>query len=604
LDSRALGTCGQFTTIAGLSGNYIPYYLKEFFMTFKELGLRPEIVTILDNLEFTIPTEIQSKAIPVLINTPKIDFLGQAQTGTGKTLAFGLPLIQSIDKTLKHVQAIIVAPTRELALQITQSLRTIAQPLSIVVEPIVGGMSMTEQIKSLKRTVHIVVATPGRVNDHVRRRTLKLDQATTLILDEADIMLDMGFKEEVDEIIQNVSSNRQLWLFSATIKPAVNAIIKKYMHKPTSISTSKTHIGAPNTKQYFCIVPMRDRMNVLGRFIDYAPSFYGFIFCPTKMLTDEVAERLRSLGYAAQALHGDMGQAARNRVIKQFKDRTFTILVATDVAARGIDVSDTTHVVNYTLPNDHESYVHRIGRTGRAGKDGMSITFIGRQDMGRIFYLEKQFNISIKPLDIPSVSMIAQSYRAKALAYIDQLCTKETEQDVHTTDLEKSLAGYDHAQLCKALAQLTIQTICKPLKSMTEIEHVSSHEKYAHTNPDQAEVALFVGSDDGITKDDVIALIQANSTISVDELEKIKVLKRRVFIKASAEQATALLTALQDKKMNGHKVRAALSDPSENQGGGRSFDRGGDRGGDRKSSFKRSKFGSRSRGGSSRSRSY
>ena len=348
-------------------------------ITFKDLNLSPESQQTLEKLGFTEPTEIQAKAIPLLLSKP-MDFHGQAQTGTGKTLAFGLPLLQRIDAQDRSTQALVVAPTRELALQICDSLKPFAQAAQISIVTIYGGSPMEEQVRALKRGVQVVIGTPGRLNDHLRRKTLNIGAIKTLVLDEADIMLDMGFREEVEEILKHAPENREIWLFSATVKSGISDLISGYMRDTQTVKVAKKTADAATVKQFYCSVPIRQRLPALQRFIESAPDFYGFVFCQTKILTSEIAEQLIRAGYNVGALHGDLSQAQRNLVIKRFKNKEISIVIATDVAARGIDIANLTYVVNYSLPEDLESYVHRIGRTGRAGKTGVAISFIGRSE--------------------------------------------------------------------------------------------------------------------------------------------------------------------------------------------------------------------------------
>lgn len=558
--------------------------------SFKELPLHPQILTTLDGLGFTQPTDIQGKAIPLLLAAQKVDFWGQAQTGTGKTLAFGIPLIQGINVSDRRLQALIVAPTRELVVQIMQSLRPIAQPMGISVEAIYGGASMRDQMSALKRGVHIVVGTPGRINDHLTRRTLSLSNVNTLVLDEADIMLDMGFKEEVDQILNACPSERQIWLFSATVKPGINSILREHMKNTQSVCASKQQIGAANTKQYFSMVPHRNRFAALCRFIDSAPGFYGFIFCQTKILTAELAEKLAAAGYPANALHGDMSQTLRNAVIKKFKNKEFSILVATDVAARGIDVSDLTHVINYSLPNDHESYVHRIGRTGRAGKEGLAITFIGsKNEMRHIGMLERKFKLKVSPLDVPSSQDIQKVYFKKACDYLETIATKQSKCTAELTDAVKA---YDKEQLVNIVLATVADKFFPEVKKDDFHFAKTSNQEFGSGEPmaddGLQELMIHLGTDDGISREDVADFLEKEGGITPDMLEKLKVIKRRTFIKLPTEMGQALMNKLRGKTIAGLKTRISLAPVSDDDWGsnrrGRSNDRGGrfNRGGDRR----------------------
>jgi ATP-dependent RNA helicase DeaD len=593
--------------------------------SFKELPLHPQIIAALDAQGITTPTDIQAKAIPVLLSKERVDFWGQAQTGTGKTLAFGVPLIQGIDAGDKRTtQALIVAPTRELVVQITQSLRLIAQPLGITVDSIYGGASMREQMSSLKRGIQVVVGTPGRINDHINRKTLNLSNVRTLVLDEADIMLDMGFKEEMDEILAVTPENRQIWLFSATVKPGINQIMQEHMQDTVSVSASRQAVGTSNTKGYYSLVPMRNRFTALCRFIDSNPNFYGFIFCQTKMLTAEIADQLSSAGYPANALHGDMSQGLRNAVIKKFKNKEFSILVATDVAARGIDVQDLTHVINYSLPNDPESYVHRIGRTGRAGKEGIAISFIGsKNELRYIKMIERKFKVMLNPIDVPTSQDIQKVHLQKAYEFLTGLAEQENKHVA--AEMKEKIASHTKDELVKIVVALIADKFFPAGKkddfhfanvSKDSFEHSRSGSGEQSEGSDLQEIIISLGTDDGISEEDIENFLQEEGGITRADVEKLKVIKRRTFIKLPGEIAETVMGKIKGKSVAGHKARIILAPLSEDdwalgggrpsgRGGRRGSDRGGSRGGDRRGGSRRD--GGRDRdggreGGRSRSR--
>lgn len=448
---------------------------------FTEFPLEQGLIKALDGLGYTEPTEIQARALPVLLTEQKVDFHGQAQTGTGKTLAFGLPLLQGVDKTKHHVQALVVAPTRELVVQIYQSLHALAHYKNVNVVPIYGGVSMDRQFRDLRKGADIVIGTPGRLNDHLRRKTLLLNDLKTIVLDEADIMLDMGFKQEIDEILQFAPNNRNIWLFSATVKQGINDLLKTHMKNPVSISASKAQVANNNTKQYFCLVSVRSRFEALCRFIDTTEHFYGFIFCQTKIVTSELAERLAARGYKVNALHGDMNQMRRNQVIKSFKNKEFTILVATDVAARGIDVPDISHVINYGLPDDQESYIHRIGRTGRAGKQGISVTFVDQRQMYRVRWLEKKYQVSITSIEVPQFEDIIQKRVKEATEYLNTAVQKTTNQTVqeesHTKALQTLISSYSQKQLNDVLINVLTDKFFKHIEEQKNISFAPAQKE-------------------------------------------------------------------------------------------------------------------------------
>lgn len=523
---------------------------------FKQLSLAPEVQATLDSLGFVTPTEIQSKAIPLLLAQSKVDFHGQAQTGTGKTLAFGLPLLHRIDKTNRETQALVVAPTRELALQICESLRPFAQALNISIEAIYGGASMTEQMNQLRRGVHIVVGTPGRLNDHLSRKTLKLNNIKTLVLDEADIMLDMGFKDEIDEILEYTPKTREIWLFSATIKSGINDIMNEHMHNTQSVRIAKKVDAKASTLQYFCSVPMRSRLNALCRFIESAPDFYGFIFCQTKILTSEIAEQLIRRGYNVGALHGDINQSQRNAVIKKFKNKDITIVVATDVAARGIDIANLTHVVNYSLPEDHESYVHRIGRTGRAGKEGIAISFINKSETRSIQMLQRKFNFEIKPLDVPSRTTIIEARLTQASQYLTSLDATTPQKDNIDKKIATLITQLPENKLHSILSHIVYD---KFLKSIVEEEELTItpalRDDAAYKTPGMQEISLAVGLEDGAKQEDIADCIKQTGILLEAQIHKIRLIKRRTFIEVPSEKAQDLINALRNESLVGRKLR-------------------------------------------------
>lgn len=521
-------------------------------MTFKDLPLCQEVQEALDSIGFTHPTEIQEKAIPVLLEKEGVDIHGQAQTGTGKTLAFGIPLLHRIDLTNKATQGLVVAPTRELAVQICDSLKPFAKKMGITIKTIYGGVSMDEQIGALRRGVQLVVGTPGRINDHLRRKTMKIENIKTLVLDEADIMLDMGFKEEIDAILDYANVDREIWLFSATVKPGISMLMKRHMKDTVSIRVSSKKVGTSNTKQYCCVLPMRVRMNALCRFIESAPEFYGFIFCQTKLLTSEVADKLTRRGYHAGALHGDMSQGQRNAVIKKFKNKDYTIVVATDVAARGIDIQDLTHVVNYSLPEDHESYVHRTGRTGRAGKEGVAITFVSRNETRFIKMIQRKFSITIDPIEIPSRDDIIKGRVVKASEYLEKMADSKKDESVHKSVAEL-IHKFDEDQL-RSMMMNVVQD--KYLESILKEEDiVSGSGSFSGPLKGIQEISLAVGSDDGLDRESIIELLQSNAALEEGAIQKIRVIRRRTFIEVPADRAAGIVDSLRRTSLAGRRVR-------------------------------------------------
>ena len=553
---------------------------------FTDFALPSSIQKALDSLGFINPTEIQEQAIPLLLESGKTDIHCQAQTGTGKTLAFGIPLLARIDVSNRSPQVLVVAPTRELVLQICESLKKTARYMDVSIEPIYGGVSIQNQIRSLRRGVQVIVGTPGRLRDHLRRKTLSLKDLHIFVLDEADIMLDMGFKEEIDDILTHAPVDREIWLFSATVKPGIKTLKKTHMHNPVSVRTSNQKVTTANTKQFYCTVPMRYRLQALCRVIDSVPNFYGLIFCQTKILTNDIAERLTKHGYSAACLHGDMDQKIRTRVIKKFKDKAFDILVATDVAARGIDVSCLTHVINYSIPEDQESYVHRIGRTGRAGNDGTAITFISTREVRRMQQLAQRFDANIEKLETPTVADVMRLRIEKSIAYFNEICKKQS--DVSNDKLETlhtTIAQSTKEQLLNGVIGMLIDKYLRGHENEREIPSVCPTERSLHDG-DTRELMLDVGSVDGIDRDNVLQYCLETDTVKRGQIERIRVIKRRSFVILPSDNANELIKALKGKKLNGKRIRVSFATPNGNErssrgsfGGSRgSFGGGGGRG--------------------------
>lgn len=371
-------------------------------MTFQELGLNSDLLKAVTDLGFQTATPIQQQTIPLLSNQ-KTDLVALAQTGTGKTAGFGLPMLNLIDCNNKNVQALILAPTRELCVQITNDIKNFGKYLKgFGVTAIYGGARIDGQIKDIKRGVQVVAATPGRLIDMIERRAINLNTVKIVILDEADEMLNMGFKDDLDTILSETPEGKNTWLFSATMPKEVERIARNYMNKPMEISTGKKNEGADNLEHIYYVVSPRDRYLALKRIADFYPDIFGIVFCRTKAETQEVADALIKDGYSADALHGDLSQSQRDFVMKRFRSKTLQMLVATDVAARGIDVNNVTHVINYNLPEDVENYTHRTGRTARAGKSGIAIAIVTPKDAGKIKDIERIIKKKFEKKNVPN----------------------------------------------------------------------------------------------------------------------------------------------------------------------------------------------------------
>lgn len=395
-------------------------------LTFKALGLSPNLLKGVEELGFDKPTPIQEKIIPIFLESEN-DITGLAQTGTGKTAAFGLPIIEQTDLNKKSVQALILAPTRELCMQISKDLENYAKfvpELNIV--PVYGGASIDTQVRALKRGAHIIVATPGRMLDLMKRKAANVEEIRTLVLDEADEMLHMGFRDELDSILEKTPSTKRTLLFSATMPKEVARIAVKYMKDPMEVTIGKQNAGAENIQHIYYQVHAKDRYLALKRIADYHPDIYGIVFCRTRIETKEIADKLIKDGYNADALHGDLSQSQRDHVMNRFRERTLQMLVATDVAARGIDVSDITHVINYNLPEELEVYTHRTGRTGRADKSGVAISIVNYREKSRIPQIERMIQKKVERQPVPNGSDIC---KRQLFNLIDRMEKVEVDED-------------------------------------------------------------------------------------------------------------------------------------------------------------------------------
>jgi ATP-dependent RNA helicase DeaD len=370
-------------------------------VTFNELGLSSSIMKAVSKLGFEEATPIQAQTIPLALEGH--DIIGQAQTGTGKTAAFGIPLLERIVPEVQGIQSVILAPTRELAIQVSEELFKIASFKGVKILPIYGGQDITRQIRALKNRPQIVVATPGRLQDHINRRTVKLDSVHTFILDEADEMLNMGFVEDIELILKSVPEDRQTLLFSATMPEPIKIIAQKFMKNPMHVKVKAKEMTVPNIQQSYVEVVEKKKFDVLTRLLDIQVPDLAIIFGRTKRRVDELSEALNLRGYAAEGIHGDLSQAKRLSVLRKFKEGSIEILVATDVAARGLDISGVTHVYNFDIPQDPESYVHRIGRTGRAGRHGLAVSFITPREFGQLKNIERITNRKMDKMAVPSL---------------------------------------------------------------------------------------------------------------------------------------------------------------------------------------------------------
>ncbi|MCF7900218.1 DEAD/DEAH box helicase [Candidatus Babeliales bacterium] len=425
-------------------------------VTFKDLGLSSQTLAVLEKKGFTTPTEIQSLVIPHALNSER-DIIGKAATGTGKTAAFGLPLLDRIKEDCEHVQAVILAPTRELALQVCDELNSLKGNKRLNIIPVYGGASIIPQIKQLRRNCHIVVGTPGRVIDHLKRKTVHFKNIEYFVLDEADEMLNAGFLIEIKEILANANKDRKTLCFSATMPSAILKLTQQYMKNPLLLETKNNDDSKANVIQTFYEVKSsREKRDALFRLIDGADAFYGFIFCRTRREVDDVSDFLKEEGYPAEKLHGDISQSQRERVLKLFKAQSCTIIVGTDVAARGIDVKDLTHVVNFSLPQTPESYVHRIGRTGRAGKSGAAMTLVTQRERKTFQRMLQVLRLNATRENVPTNAQLQNRKEQQLDAEIKSLLKRG--QHTRFEQLGKTLLEkYDAHQIVSGMAAMLLR---------------------------------------------------------------------------------------------------------------------------------------------------
>ena len=533
-------------------------------MNFSDLGINEKVLKAINGLGFTKPTPIQEQSIPILLSG-KRDYIGLAQTGTGKTAAFGLPLIHSIDVTNKNTQVLILCPTRELCLQITKELQRYAKYMdSLSIVPVYGGVDINKQIRALKKGAQIIVGTPGRLLDHVRRRTVNLGAIQVVVLDEADEMLDMGFQQDIDSILQKTPASKKTWLFSATMPDRVGHIAKNYMADPFTVTVGSKNSSAENIEHYYCLVEKRDRFEALKRFIEYYPDIFGIVFCRTKRETKELAQKLIRDGYNVDVLHGELSQSQRDMVMKKFRNKQVQLLIATDVAARGIDVSDVTHVIHYSLSDDPENYTHRSGRTARAGKSGISLAIVDIKDAKKIRYIEQRIGIMVKRMLVPNESVVVENRLADFAKRINDVQINGDEGQSYTNVLMNAFASVSKEDL---IARLTSMVCEKFLQKNGRVADLNvHHDKGAksatlyNNKEDSNRLFINIGELDGFDKKKLIQFLQEKTTIS-DELIKNVIVKNTFSFftinnKSFTSQAVKML---QGTMHNGREIRVEFS---------------------------------------------
>ena len=539
--------------------------------TFIETNLKKEILDALDDIGFIKPTPIQSKTIPYLIDS-KVDLIASAQTGTGKTGAFGLPSIHRTNLDIRKPQTLILCPTRELCIQIAKDLNDFSKYIvGLNVVSVYGGSSIEKQIKSLKKGAHIVVGTPGRTKDMIKRKRLSLRYIDRVILDEADEMLSMGFKDDIDSILEKTPDEKQMLLFSATMNKKILSITKKFMTNPEHIASEKINTSTKQVDHYYYMVQARDRYKALKRIADINPNIYGIIFCRTRRETKDIANKLMHDGYNADALHGDLTQAQRDEVMERFRKNRLQLLVATDVASRGIDVNNLSHIINYNFPDDPEIYVHRSGRTGRAGNKGISILIINTREMRKIKELEKQFKINFSREQVPSGKDICTKQLFSLIDKIEKVEVDEKQIEQFLPDIYKKLEWLSREELIKHFVSAEFNQFLSYYKNSKDL-NVSSNKSSKKSNKSNTDKKLFtnlyinLGSKNKLTPASLIGII--NEKLKSDDaiIGRIQILKTFSFFEIDKKKEVALLAALNNSKIRGVKllVEVAKDDPKIN----------------------------------------
>ncbi len=546
---------------------------------FEALGLNEQLVQAITEMGFETPTPIQEKAIPVLLSGTT-DFVGLAQTGTGKTAAFGLPLLHLIDVSQKHPQALIVCPTRELCLQICNDLMNFKKHVKgLNVEPVYGGASIVMQIRELRKGVQIVVATPGRLIDLIERKAIDLQKVKYVVLDEADEMLNMGFRDDIDFVLKNTILRESIWLFSATMPTAVKAISKNFMTNPIEVTMGKKNTANVNIDHQYFITPAHSRFDTLKRLVDFNPGMYGVIFTRTKADAQEVAERLVKEGYDIEALHGDLTQQQRDKVMGRFRAKSIQLLIATDVAARGIDVDGITHVINFELPDDIEVYTHRSGRTARAGKSGICITICHSREAYKIRSIEKMINAQFHRLDIPSGKDVC---RKQFFHFMDKLMSADIsngEYENYLPDLQEKFAEVSKEDVLKRVAALEFNHFLKYYQNSEDLNtktdsrerrdsgrETGSFERKERSNfsrtVDNGFSRLFInlGTKDGFYKASFLQFILDESNLNKEVLGKIDIREMNAWIEVDKAASAKMIKSLDGKKYNGRLVRMNEAD--------------------------------------------
>ena len=549
--------------------------------TFVELGINDDIFKSLLSLGFEDPTPVQSQVIPLMLKQ-QVDLVALAQTGTGKTAAFGIPLIQLTDSRSRKTQSLILCPTRELCMQVAGDLAVFSKFIKgLNVLPIYGGSSIDQQIRALRKGVQIIVATPGRLNDLIRRGRVDISAVQCVVFDEADEMLQMGFQEELNAILAQTPAEKNTWLFSATMSKEVRSISRRYMSDPVELTVGKLNAGAENVRHDYYMVHAGNRYPALKRIVDNCPNNYSIIFCRTRRETNEVASKLIQDGYNADALHGELTQAQRDQVMKKFRNKNLQILVATDVAARGLDVNDLTHVINYNLPDDAASYTHRSGRTGRAGRTGISVALVLAKERYKIRQIEKNIKKKFKQCRIPTGREVCKNQLVSLVDVVTKVEVDHEQTDPLYTEIAEKFAHLDREELIKKFVSREFNRFLEYYKYAPDL-NVSEkaqrrsvkkgqqrRESYSSGGDQQQFTRFFlnVGRRDGVMPQGLLGKINDASGGGRIKVGKIDIMRNSVLLEAESRFTPQILSAFQHMTINGKSVSIEVA--REKRGPGR-----------------------------------
>jgi ATP-dependent RNA helicase DeaD len=534
--------------------------------SFETLGLSKGLVESVQQIGFETPTPIQEKAIPVLL-TGNRDFVGLAQTGTGKTAAFGLPLLELVDPKSHMTQALVLAPTRELGLQITSDLENFSEKFkSFNIVAVYGGASISEQIRKVKKGAQIIVATPGRLIDLIDRKAISLSTIKYVVLDEADEMLNMGFKEDLDKILSFTPDDKLTWLFSATMPREVRSIMKNYMTDPFELIVGEQNTGNVNIEHNYVIVQEKDRYLALKRILDYNTDIFGLIFCRTRIDTQRIAEMLMKDGYNADSLHGDLTQQQRDRVMMKFRERSLQILVATDVAARGIDVEDITHVIHLNIPDEMEFYTHRSGRTARAGKKGVSIAMINKKELGRVKQIEKSMKATFKRMMIPTGPDVCQKQLLSLMHKVIEVKVNEDEIVEFLPLLFEEFKDLNKEDLIKRFASIEFNRFLDYYRNAPDLNSDASRgEGRSESYSSGSRFFINIGKMDGVDVSRLLEIIDDYAGVTKKDIGRIDLKGAYSFFEVDPSKSSEILKGLNGINYKGRQVRI---EETENKDGG------------------------------------